>query len=214
MTPKIDNSLSPTSRAAQYVRMSTEHQQYSPQNQSDTITKYAITHNMDSYVWLCVVNLLTSAVEALSQFEFNDPTGLARFSRFVERYFGPEFRAGLQFDEPRIRNPRAVTPAEQLYRYFRSGLAHSFCIEWGGLLHREDGAPAYLFETPQGHSGQRAMGVVPRELVADFRRAVDSYFVAIVQRLPNEPEAVQFNRRFEEVFLNKARLPVPVEFPR
>ncbi len=32
------------------------------------------------------------------------------------------------------------------------------------------------------------MGVVPRELVADFRRAVDSYFVAIVQRLPNEPK--------------------------
>jgi len=37
----------PTGRAAQYVRMSTEHQQYSPQNQSDTITKYAATHNMD-----------------------------------------------------------------------------------------------------------------------------------------------------------------------
>jgi DNA invertase Pin-like site-specific DNA recombinase len=27
--------------------MSTEHQQYSPQNQSDTITKYAIAHNME-----------------------------------------------------------------------------------------------------------------------------------------------------------------------
>jgi DNA invertase Pin-like site-specific DNA recombinase len=34
-------------RAAQYVRMSTEHQQYSPQNQSDTLTKYAIAHNME-----------------------------------------------------------------------------------------------------------------------------------------------------------------------
>ena len=34
------------SRAAQYVRMSTEHQQYSPQNQSDTIAKYATNHNM------------------------------------------------------------------------------------------------------------------------------------------------------------------------
>ncbi len=41
------NSTSPISRAAQYVRMSTEHQQYSPQNQSDTITKYAIAHNME-----------------------------------------------------------------------------------------------------------------------------------------------------------------------
>jgi DNA invertase Pin-like site-specific DNA recombinase len=38
--------LSP-SRAAQYVRMSTEHQQYSPQNQADTIAKFAIAHNME-----------------------------------------------------------------------------------------------------------------------------------------------------------------------
>ena len=47
MPPSIVNSIPPTTRAAQYVRMSTEHQQYSPQNQSDTITKYAIAHNMD-----------------------------------------------------------------------------------------------------------------------------------------------------------------------
>lgn len=33
-------------RAAQYVRMSTEHQQYSPQNQSDTIQKFADQHEM------------------------------------------------------------------------------------------------------------------------------------------------------------------------
>ncbi len=47
MPTSIVNSIPPTTRAAQYVRMSTEHQQYSPQNQSDTITKYAIAHNMD-----------------------------------------------------------------------------------------------------------------------------------------------------------------------
>lgn len=35
------------SRAAEYVRMSTEHQQYSPQNQADVIRQYAADHNMD-----------------------------------------------------------------------------------------------------------------------------------------------------------------------
>jgi Resolvase, N terminal domain len=35
------------SRAAQYVRMSTEHQQYSPQNQTDVVQQYAASHNMD-----------------------------------------------------------------------------------------------------------------------------------------------------------------------
>ncbi len=35
------------SRAAQYVRMSTEHQQYSPENQLDVIRQYAATHNIE-----------------------------------------------------------------------------------------------------------------------------------------------------------------------
>lgn len=35
------------SRAALYVRMSTEHQQYSPENQADIIRQYAADHNME-----------------------------------------------------------------------------------------------------------------------------------------------------------------------
>jgi DNA invertase Pin-like site-specific DNA recombinase len=35
------------SRAAQYVRMSTEHQQYSPENQLEVIRQYATSHNME-----------------------------------------------------------------------------------------------------------------------------------------------------------------------
>jgi DNA invertase Pin-like site-specific DNA recombinase len=46
------NSESPSSeeqvlRAAQYVRVSTEHQQYSIDNQSDEIKRYAAQHNME-----------------------------------------------------------------------------------------------------------------------------------------------------------------------
>ena len=34
-------------RAAQYVRMSTEHQQYSTQNQSDKIREYAVKRGIE-----------------------------------------------------------------------------------------------------------------------------------------------------------------------
>ena len=34
-------------RAAQYVRMSTEHQQYSPENQLEVIRQYAASHQME-----------------------------------------------------------------------------------------------------------------------------------------------------------------------
>ena len=47
MPPPQTISLLLNSNAAQYVRMSTEHQQYSPQNQSDTITKFAAKHSME-----------------------------------------------------------------------------------------------------------------------------------------------------------------------
>src|SRR5947209_226620 len=37
----------PLSRVAEYVRMSTEHQQYSTENQSDIIHRYAKSRNME-----------------------------------------------------------------------------------------------------------------------------------------------------------------------
>jgi DNA invertase Pin-like site-specific DNA recombinase len=40
------NTLLPV-RAAHYVRMSTEHQQYSPENQLEVVRQYAASHNME-----------------------------------------------------------------------------------------------------------------------------------------------------------------------
>ena len=37
-------------RVAEYVRMSTDHQQYSTENQADVIHKYAEAHNMEGFV--------------------------------------------------------------------------------------------------------------------------------------------------------------------
>jgi DNA invertase Pin-like site-specific DNA recombinase len=47
VTPPVHNlRLTIPTRAAQYVRMSTEHQQYSPGNQTDAIEAYAVIHQM------------------------------------------------------------------------------------------------------------------------------------------------------------------------
>ena len=44
--PENGTNKSETIRAAQYVRMSTEHQKYSTENQRDMIQEYAETHGM------------------------------------------------------------------------------------------------------------------------------------------------------------------------
>jgi hypothetical protein len=48
-----------------------------------------------------------------------------------------------------------------------------------------------------------------RAAVTDFKRAVNAYFVALEARQPNDLEAIQFNHRFGEVYLNKTRPPLP-----
>src|SRR6202000_377436 len=44
--PRNSSSILKATRAAMYVRMSTEHQQYSTKNQADAIEKYAAEHNL------------------------------------------------------------------------------------------------------------------------------------------------------------------------
>ena len=46
-SPPRPSGSRPAFRAAQYVRMSTEHQQYSTENQSDKIREYAARRNIE-----------------------------------------------------------------------------------------------------------------------------------------------------------------------
>ena len=154
------------------------------------------------YVWLCAVNLLCTAVEALSSFELDlgSGKGMEEFSRFVEEHF-PTFRSTtLRLDEPSRRNTPATTPAEHLYRYFRSGLAHGFCIEWGGLVHREDGAPGYLsVRNPVG--SLQSLVIAPRDLIAEFEVAMNDFFQKAANWPSGSPQYNCFNARFESVFM-------------
>ena len=125
---------------------------------------------------------------------------MEEFSRFVEEHF-PSFRSTtLRLDEPTPQNFPATTPAEHLYRYFRSGLAHGFCIEWGGLLHREDGAPDYLsVRNPIGTL--RSLVIAPQDLIAEFEFAVDDFFRKAATWPTGSPQHECFNARFEAVFM-------------
>jgi hypothetical protein len=81
----------------------------------------------------------------------------------------------LRFNDPRPTNTPATRPSEQLYRYFRSRLAHGFCVEWGGLLHREDQAPNYLsVRNPVGNL--QSLVIASRDLIAEFEEALDDFF--------------------------------------
>ena len=63
-------------RAAQYVRMSTEHQQYSTENQMDTISRYAEARRMQT--------VRTYSDEARSGLNIEGRNGLRELIRDVE----------------------------------------------------------------------------------------------------------------------------------
>jgi hypothetical protein len=65
------------------------------------------------------------------------------------------------------------------YKFFRSGLAHSFSIEWEGIQHRDElpmPIEGYLFEVHPGAPGFGALGVVPRDFALAFHAAVEQFF--------------------------------------
>ena len=168
----------------------------------------------DCYIWLCVVSLLSAAVQALSSFAYARGSDSERFTRFILEYFPSRaFQQQLQLHDPKGARDLADTPAKQFYKFFRNGLAHSFCVEWGGLQHREEVGAAgqsYLFEARQGANGEASLGVIPRELVQDFEQGVEDFFSSIGRHQKGTPEQADFNRCFERVFMaTKARRPLP-----
>jgi hypothetical protein len=168
----------------------------------------------DCYVWLCVMELAGAAIHALANLAVGHSSDHAKFTTFVNTYL-PTFAAtNLRLDDPRgdRRNGTAMTSADHFYKYFRNGLAHTFCIEWGGLQHREElpglGA-SYLFQTTQSLAGEHGLGIVPREFVREFENGCERILTAFAAAKAGDALREAFERTFERVFLTKARAPLP-----
>jgi hypothetical protein len=151
----------------------------------------------ECFVWLSALNLLFSGISALADFQFKGNYE-SQFIQFFRTYF-PSFSSFSPIVNHPKKGPRThAGPIEKhFYNYFRSGLAHHFVIWWGGLLHVEDGAPAFVFEANEG------IGVAPRTLVAEYRTAVNSFFSALAAQEENSAAARLFTSRFQERFLLK-----------
>lgn len=167
----------------------------------------------DCYVWLCVMNLAGAAISSFADFmgRGNDRD---KFTAFLTSYLPTFALAGFVLHDPNAngRNRPADSPAAQFYQFFRNGLAHNFCIQWGGLQHRDEignVGVGYLFETAQGLPGEYGLGVVPRDFVADFREGC-TRFLATLEHAPADSELrVSFERTFQRVYLRKERPPLP-----
>jgi hypothetical protein len=168
----------------------------------------------DCYVWLCVLELAGAAIQALANLAIGRGTDHAKFTVFLNRYLPSFAHVQLELDDLRGGRPneRARTPADHFYKFFRSGLAHSFCIDWGGIQHREEIpnlGPEYLFQTTQGAGGEHGLGIVPREFVRDFEAGCERILNDFETAGPETEIREAFERTFTRVFLRKVRRPLP-----
>ena len=107
--------------AAQYVRMSTEHQQYSIDNQSDAIRRYAQTHG--------ITIVKTYSDSGKSGLTIHNRPGLRQLIEDVERG-SPGYSAILVYDISRWgRFQDADESAYYEYRCRRANISVHYCVE-------------------------------------------------------------------------------------
>ena len=158
------------------------------------------------------MNLAGSAIEALANLCVPQGHDHEKVPLFLERFFEGFRNSALQLNDPRRGRGEARTAAEHFYKYFRSGLAHTFCIEWGGLQHREEiqePIAGYLFATTQGLEGGHGLGIIPRNFIADFVQACEAALDAFAAAPEGDAVRESFDRAFNRVFLLKNRPPLP-----
>jgi hypothetical protein len=111
----------PLLRVAQYVRMSTEHQQYSTENQADMIARYSESHRMEI--------VKTYADHGRSGLSLAGREGLTRLLRDVETGVA-DFAAILVYDVSRWgRFQDADESAYYEYVIKRAGIRIHYCAE-------------------------------------------------------------------------------------
>lgn len=176
-------------------------------------TRLVALEHGDCYIWLCVMNLAGAAISSFADF-MSRGDDQSKFTAFVNLYLPTFAQAGFVLHDPtaNARNRPAESAAAQFYRFFRNGLAHDFCIQWGGVQHREEVGNighGYLFETAQGLPGERGLGVVPREFVADFQDGCTRFLTDLERAPVGGVLQSSFDRTFQRVYLSKARAPLP-----
>lgn len=121
MSANSFGSSKPTLRAAQYVRMSTELQQYSPKNQSEVITRYAASRGMEI--------TRTYSDHGRSGLNLGGRDGLRQLIRDVESG-GADFDVVLVYDVSRWgRFQDADESAYYEYILKRANIAVHYCAE-------------------------------------------------------------------------------------
>ena len=131
MPDAINNTgKAPVIRAAAYVRMSTEHQQYSTSNQMDTIREYAARRNME------IVTIYSD--EGKSGLNIQGRGALARMIADVQSKRA-DYQCILVYDISRWgRFQDADESAHYEYSCRRAGIAVHYCAE----QFENDGTPS------------------------------------------------------------------------
>ena len=127
-------------------------------------------------------SLLLNGIEALGSFlTSRGATKKASFCTFISGYMGSW--------DVRVPTSPPADLKELLWKHFRNGIAHGFCIDRGGIDNEADDQRWLIV------AGTLEIG--PNAFFRDFRTGAEQFFVALNN---NPARRSRFLRRFREVY--------------
>ena len=130
---------------------------------------------------IATFSVLVNGIEALGSFMTGKPSSnRGNFLAFIKTYMH-------EWD----RNVPSGDLPELLWKHFRNGIAHGFCIQGGGI---DNEADRTRWKESHGH-----LHIGPNAFFEDFRMKVEQFF----DDVQNSQERRQrFLRRFQQVYPN------------
>jgi hypothetical protein len=152
----------------------------------------------DALVWLAGTELICAGIQSLAGFYGNGQHGPGTpFCRFVHTFMHGDYSKM----EENIQGT-SWTYCQHLETYFRNPLDHGFAIEWGGIWNDgENGMAGYLRPCADG----KGIAIDPKMLLEDFRKAVNGYFLKLLNEGEKSIMGQNFQKRFEAILLYRGK---------
>jgi hypothetical protein len=145
--------------------------------------------NSDSSAISIVAASICHGIEAMGRFMLNgssDPEGEGCFVAFSGDYMNEDLR---------LKRINGVSYARLLWRYFRCGLSHGFCIRHGSF---DGGRDDPYLTCKKSH-----LNVNPYRFYSDFRHGVELYPSDLRKAKPTDELRQDFDKTFDKIFVQR-----------
>jgi len=151
----------------------------------EEIKRKSLAKETDEYYWLCIVTLVCCAIEATGAYLVGRDRKSAKKKRANFRAFESFINEYMSVYKPYV---------DDLWSYFRNGLAHGFCIEKGGI--------ELNLTKPAKRDAKVGVQINADEFFDNLKRGFSNYIEDLRKQLVGAKIIQNFEKTWRWVFLS------------